>query len=212
MELAQVVLSREEIKDHTERWKTRIKTPYDRVMDRLIAEMEAALERVDSGAQIVSLVETIRRGGCTNDNAFPALGLAPARLHGHRWEVRTMSNGECTFSRWWKKPDWLNWPNSGIRVPFSQRIDLPAGTLRREGFFWDGGSSEFQHAWTRIPVIPPQVRPLVGANTLILWEARWNRPVPKFDPALLEPLGNNLAEVKAQWDMTPLETEALRLL
>lgn len=65
------------------------------------------------------------------------------------------------------------------------------------------------HLRALVPAVPVALRPgepLAGLQ--ILWEAEWQSN-PPGDPALLKPLGGNLASVIATWDLTPLEKLAL---
>lgn len=193
MKLAQFEMSVDEVEAHAARYANP-QTKYDRMMAATIASMEEALKRVDSGALIVNLQETLRRGGSVR--GFPAIGFAPAPYHGKQWQVRVHDDGAVTYEG---RTRWQRMLREPVRFP-------------RESFTsprWQQGNS----AWTTIPVIPPDHRPKSGLKGLLhMWEAQWNVEVPNLDPALLRPIGKGLAEVIDQWDLTPLEAEALRYL
>lgn len=209
MKLAECNLDKDEVRELAESY-AKPETKFDRLMNKTIQHMEEALERVDSGALVVNLQETLRRGG--RDRAgLPALGFATARYHGKKWGVRGHRDGSVTFGRWLKEP--RAGGNGGILMPFVEPVNFPAESFYRTlGWTGDRAATGF-YGWTTIPVIPPKHRPDGGLSGLLyVWEAQWNTKVPNLDPALLKPIGNGLAEVVAQWDLTPLEAEALRYL
>ncbi|MEZ6097265.1 MAG: hypothetical protein R3C03_24080 [Pirellulaceae bacterium] len=71
--------------------------------------------------------------------------------------------------------------------------------------------------FTTVPMVPADVRPQTGQlrHWHILWEVdAWHeRPIidPPRDPYLLEHVSGNVFAVIAEWDLTPLEREAMKL-
>ena len=61
-----------------------------------------------------------------------------------------------------------------------------------------------------MPIIPVHLRPKRGlANYHVLWEAEWERVVPR-DPYLLRRIGKaDLWLVVAHWELSPVEMAAL---
>jgi len=61
-----------------------------------------------------------------------------------------------------------------------------------------------------VPLVPVHLRPKRGlANYHVLWEAEWERIVPR-DPLLLRQIGRgDMWLVVAQWDLTEVERAAL---
>lgn len=78
-----------------------------------------------------------------------------------------------------------------------------------------------KYGWERwyatVPMVPADVRPETGQlrQWHILWEVDiWlDRPVvePPRDPFLLEHVAGDVFKVIAEWDLTPLEQQAMRL-
>lgn len=68
-----------------------------------------------------------------------------------------------------------------------------------------------------VPMVPADVRPETGQlrQWHILWEVdQWHRnPIvdPPRDPFLLRRVSGDVFEVIAEWDLTPIEQEAMRL-
>lgn len=213
MKLAEMTLTRADVETQAERWEGRAETKYDRVMQETIAAMEEALDRVDSGAVVVNIQETLRRGGRDRNN-LPALGFARARYHGSTWEVLLGTDGSVRYGRWWKRPGGRFMRETGIEHSGIEPIRFPAESFTNieRGNIFGGNIFGFGIC----PVIPMKHRPKGYKKLLYLWEATWTRvgarPIPNLDPALLKPIGNGLAEVVDQWDLTPLEAEALRNL
>lgn len=204
------------------------KNKFDKLMVARLAELERALEAVDSGKRIISLAETARRA-FLNNNARPSLG--------------TSTSGSMVFGShgsWGLRS--LTWPTIGFAMAVDQGktcrcvVDNETGkvffsTARMNPMkilsFPEGTSPTapvFRGRSTRtaravVAHVPPRIRKEhkdIFDKTILLWETQWTekRPirVPHPDPALLLPLGNGLCEVIATWDLTPNETEAMRYL
>lgn len=205
MDLVEVALDRVKIAEHAKVWDGTSRTnKYDRMMAAKIAELEEAIEKVDSGAQVIDLNETLRRGGA-GTNGFPKLGFAPARLHGSKWEV-AFSSEAVIFGRFFNRPPFARPVLSPIR-PRIRFMGARWGEVSRQ---WSSLSWNYAH--TLIPRIPPPHRVHGLPGNILIWEATWRAKVPRLDPALVRPIGNGLAEVLATWDLTDIEAESMRYL
>jgi hypothetical protein len=177
-----------------------IEMPKDKAIEALMAYRSAVRERHNEefaacvrgyqalarGKKIISLVETVRRGG-TDENGCPRLAVARADLR------------EITFRRWQDGRvdfDPERWPHWRRR---KQSVHLPAGTLPA------GREIDWKYR-AIVPFVPPQYLPKRGALELfhILFEAEWSM-TPPVDPALLRHLGGDLWVVVTTWNLTPLE-------
>jgi hypothetical protein len=158
-------------------------------------EIMRTYEFLAQGRVIIKAIESIAAAGL-NDDGFPKLALA--RADAQACQFHQSYDGRARMA------DNANNLHTNRRSPGA--FDFPEGTFpvttRRRGYF--------HRATAQVPLIPLHVRPKRGlANYHILWEAEWEKAVPK-DPFLLRRIGEaDLWLVVAAWDLTPVEQAAL---
>lgn len=168
-------------------------------------EIQRTYQLLAQGKVVIKAIESVRLGGL-NEKGLPKLALGPATAaacHIHRER-----NGSMVMA-----PDDGFWMSRGESRRFrfaEETFAFPVQTFPiRE---YDGkryyGHTSAHRAMT--PIVPIHLRPKRGLeNYHILWEAEWERVVPK-DPYLLRRIGKgDLWLVVAHWDLTEVERAAL---
>lgn len=180
------------------------------VKERHDAEDEAIMRGyrvLAQGKQLISLAETIQRGGFVEKveqrwdhvtkRSLPIVVLLPAlaccRAHLKECWVSTESNGTVTF---------LSDPYYRGR---KDRVSISG--FEQRGLVWSNADWK-----AMVPIIPPGLRPAHHLrNYHILWEADWKktRPPAPRDPVLLKHIRGDLYAVVAMWELTKLERAVL---
>jgi hypothetical protein len=177
-----------------------------RVMAQAVA-LQEAIELEQRDVKVVDLVTTIRRSWGRRDNGYvyehsewPKLAVANVIFVGEYVRLWSFRNGVVRFGR------------PGLRNR-RRTIELPAGTDPKPST-----TRTVSWAETLCPQIPPQYRPLVKPEHLILWEVEeWSSkpkerpPRPPCEPAILEKIGGSdwLYKVVCEWDLTDLEVRCM---
>lgn len=167
-------------------------------------EIQRTYQLLAQGKTIIKAIESVRLAGL-NEKALPKLALGPATANA--CHLRRNRDGSLVMS-----PDDRFWTNRPARqVSFAQEtFTFPAETFPIDRF--DG--KRFYRSWSdhraMTPIVPIHLRPKRGLeNYHILWEAEWERVVPR-DPFLLRRIGKgDLWLVCAHWDLTEVERAAL---
>lgn len=155
--------------------------------DRTDAEIARIYRLIANGRQVISLTDTIRRGGIGPDG-YPRLAVMRADQKVCRLDV--FHDDRVIFSNDYgsKAREWH------FEIPWAGRSKPPAGK-------W----------WARamLPRIPPQHRPADLGRYQTLFEANWH-PEPPRDPMLLKRIGRDSYLVLACWELSDVELSVLR--
>jgi len=154
-------------------------------------EIARTYQLIAQGRLVIRALESIRAAGL-NEQKLPKLAIARATAKNC---VLFPNSREVVFS----STD-LSWPRRNERA--GSRFTFPI-----EAF------PSIQQKWSfssMVPLVPVHLRPKRGlANYHVLWEAEWERIVPR-DPLLLRQIGRgDMWLVVAQWDLTEVERAAL---
>lgn len=180
-----------------------IEVPQEEI-DQKLSEYEAAMDKderykdigrvyraLNDGKKVISLVDTIRRGGFLADG-LPILGIA--RRAAKTVQVEYGQYGSLKFTYTF---------NDGTK-DIERHISLANGTSV-PGF-------STRTAKATVPVVPPGAGPSQSEDELthfVLFEATWRVTEQPRDPALLRGLGGDFYEVVSTWDLTDVEARAL---
>lgn len=153
-------------------------------------EIRRAYQLLAQGKLIIRALQSIKNAG-VDAKGNPKLAIVRADAK-ECWCER-QDDGRVRFSD-------QRWVRNDMTKHF---VQLPAGTLPPGG----GWKHDLRAI---VPMIPLHQRPAQSlANYHILWEAEWERVVPR-DPYLLKRIGkSDLWRVIAQWDLTEVERGAL---
>jgi hypothetical protein len=198
MQTEHITLDRKQARDLYRKYKTH--AAYSEPIDW---EIQRTYQLLAQGKTIIKAIESVKLAGL-NEKALPKLALGPATAEA--CHIRRNRNGSLIMS-----PDDNFWRENRRQVRFAEEtFTFPAATFPiRE---WEGKryyTSESQHR-ALTPIVPINLRPKRGLeNYHILWEAEWERVVPR-DPYLLRRIGKgDLWLVCAHWDLTEVERAAL---
>lgn len=175
-----------------------VEIPTSRLEERL-AEYEGELSKIDrlarkgleavkEGRRVIDLEDVIRRGGTYGQHDF-GVGSAP-KLAFARADMR-----RCSF--WWMT-------SGAIRYRSWTRTKAYSVTLR--GAMSTRGAH--RSGTTKVPYLPPAVRPENPSEHYVVWEADWKVREP-VDPALLSHLAGNLYIIESTWELTEVERAAI---
>lgn len=190
METSRIEVSRDEARELYRKYRAHVH--YSQPIDR---EIIMAYQKLAQGKLIIKALDSIVKAG-VNENGFPKLAICRADKTACRLAMRndggvTMTDDES----WWRRSNassnrWFDFP-SGSFPPAPPRFNRNA-------------------AMAQAPHIPLHLRPKRGLqNYHILWEAEWERVVPR-DPFLLRRIGRtDLWVVMAMWDLTEIERAVL---
>jgi hypothetical protein len=166
-------------------------------------EIQRTYQLLAQGKTVIKAIESVRLAGL-NDKGLPKLALGPATAEA--CHIRRERNGSMIMApdnRWW-----------GSRQTRQFRFAEETFVFPRETFpvaGWDATKRVTQDEHRAMtPIVPIHLRPKRGLeNYHVLWEAEWERVVPK-DPFLLRRIGKgDLWLVCAHWDLTEVERAAL---
>lgn len=165
-------------------------------------EIQRTYQLLAQGKVVIKAIESVKLGGL-NDKGLPKLALGPATAEA--CHIRRQLNGSMTMA-----PDGNWWRNERRQHRFSEEtFAFPQesfSTYVMDGKRYRDSQSEHRAI---TPIVPIHLRPKRGLeNYHILWEAEWERVVPK-DPFLLRRIGKgDLWLVVAHWDLTEVERAA----
>lgn len=167
-------------------------------------EIQRTYQLLAQGKVVIKAIESVRLGGL-NEKGLPKLALGPATAQA--CHVRREMNGSMVMApddRWWSGRQ-----NRQLRFA-EENFTFPRETFPT--YVVEGKTYRYQRSEHRAmtPIVPIHLRPKRGLeNYHILWEAEWERVVPK-DPYLLRRIGKgDLWLVVAHWDLTEVERAAL---
>lgn len=168
-------------------------------------EIQRTYQLLAQGKTVIKAIESVRLAGL-NDKGLPKLALGPATAEA--CHITRARDGSMIMS-----PDNLFWRGRETRqFRFAQEtFTFPVETFpistNLEGKRYYTSRSEHR---AMTPIVPIHLRPKRGLeNYHVLWEAEWERVVPK-DPFLLRRIGKgDLWLVCAHWDLTEVERAAL---
>lgn len=167
-------------------------------------EIQRAYQLLAGGKVIIRAVESIKLAGL-NEKHLPKLALAQATAkHCH---IRRLRNGSLVMSN---NEDMSSWRGRNRRLTFAEdTFNFPADSFPVASWDKTRRLSDTEHR-AQIPIIPVHLRPKRGLpNYHILWEAEWEKVVPR-DPYLLRRIGKaDLWLVVAHWNLTEVERAAL---
>lgn len=163
---------------------------YSAPMDR---EIQRIYQLIAQGRLVIKAIESIRLAGA-HANGCPKLALIRADATECFFTREEDGSGRFTMRQGWRSGDIKR-----------ERVSLPAGTLPA-----GKAISHWNAAQAMVPIIPIHLRPKRGlANYHILFEAEWERIVPR-DPMLLRRVGKGDAWlVVAAWDLTEIERSVM---
>ena len=189
METQAIVLDRVRARELWRAYKT-----HQYWSDPIDHEIQLAYQAIAQGRVVIQALASIKAAGL-GANGLPKLAIV--RADAAECFLTLARNGSARFSMTnaWGCDHWRR-----------QHVDLPPGS------FPDSTAApvRFSALQAIVPLIPIHLRPKRGlANYHILWEAEWERIVPR-DPMLLRRLGRgDLWLVVAAWDLTEIEHAAL---
>lgn len=207
MELAEITMDPAEAKEKLDGYRAAVRSRHCEED----AQIARAYRSLAQGKPVIRLPDTVRRGGYepfelparVGDPTMidvPRLAVARADLR-FVWTMGIHRDGSVEY----------RYIRESERSNGRQHFDLPPGTFDQD--------AERKRDWSwglrvraMVPNVPPPLRPRAHLrNFLILWEAEWqlDRSVPPGDPALLRPIGGELYELLAVWDLTPIEQAVL---
>jgi hypothetical protein len=168
-------------------------------------EIQRTYQLLAQGKVVIKAIESVKLGGL-NEKGLPKLALGPATAAA--CHIRRQLNGAMVMA-----PDDNFWRSreEGRRLRFAEETFVfPVESFAT--YVTDGKRyrrNDSQHR-AMTPIVPIHLRPQRGMeNYHILWEAEWERVVPK-DPYLLRRIGKgDLWLVVAHWDLTEVERAAL---
>lgn len=188
MQTERIVVDREKARNLYQDYKKH--AHYAEPVDR---EIQRAYQLIAQGCMVIQAIASIKAAGVF-ENSCPKLALIRADAK------------ECNFVRSSEGAGIFYMRDAWRAETFNrERIVLPAGTLPT------GKSiNRWDHARAIVPLIPLHLRPKRGLqNYHILFEAEWQRVVPR-DPMLLRRIGKgDMWLVVAAWDLTEVERTAL---
>jgi len=204
MDLAMIEMPKEEALRHFERYRLLVKRGKRRALAEEDAALLAGYKALSEGKALVNLADAMHAAGL-DDQQRPRLAIVRADAKWVWFHARDV----------WRPPDGyvregrfgMDRGNAQTAVKERMRaVIIPAGT-------W-GEAQATKADWrAMVPIIPPPIRP--PASNLhqfhVLWEAAWQRAVPR-DPALLRRVTGSIYAVLATWDLTPLEQTILGLV
>ena len=155
-------------------------------------EIMRAYQLIAQGKLIIKALDSVVKAGL-NEQGFPKLAIARADMASCFCFIGT--DGRARLAATERA---LHYSNSARSLV----IEFPAGSFTPRKQVWKAEALS--------PGIPLNHRPKRGlANYHILWEAEWQRIVPK-DPMLLRRIGKgDMWLVLAAWDLTEVERAAL---
>lgn len=189
METKHLIVDREEARELWRKYKSH--QHYSAPIDR---EIQRTYQLIAQGRVVIRALESIKEAGL-NTQMLP--NLAIVRADAAECWLRLATDGSARFS------DLNEWSDDRAT---RHHIHFPAGTF--PGVKKSRGRSDAAKAL--VPIIPIHLRPRRGlANYHILFEAEWERVVPR-DPYLLRRIGKgDMWLVVAAWDLTEIERAAL---
>jgi hypothetical protein len=200
METARIEVDRKQARDLYRKYKEH--RAYSEPIDW---EIQRTYQLLAHGNVIIKAIESIKLAGL-NEKHLPKLALAPATAtHCH---LRRNRNGSIVmgkdddFNAWRKRTNQIRLPDEAFHFPADS---FPLSTWAKVPYRLDTSNHR-----AALPIIPIHLRPKRGlANYHVLWEAEWERVVPR-DPYLLRRIGKaDLWLVVAHWDLTEVERAAL---
>ena len=156
-------------------------------------EIRRTYQLIAQGRIVIRAIESIKAAGL-DDKGMPKLAIVRADAEQCFWRPESgVHGGGGEFSmmdRWWKRGN----------EHHSRSIEIKDAT-------WSGVKKS---GVAIVPIIPVHLRPKRGLqNYHVLWEAEWERIVPR-DPVLLRRIGRgDMWLVVAAWDLTEVERAAL---
>ncbi len=174
------------------------------VRERHIAEDDLILrgyKAIARGQTVISLSETIRRGGF-GETGHPKLAISRAdrRITASKFEwISGPSGNTRSLVFWWDGGFWPGVRDTTYLGDWGLRLSSVTGETTKA-------------LQAIVPVIPPELRPASLSAFHILFEAEWKEiPAPPGkDPALLKHIGGDLWALVAMWDLTDLERLVLQ--
>lgn len=168
-------------------------------------EIQRTYQLLAQGKVVIKAIESVKLAGL-NAKGLPNLALGPATAAA--CHIRRNLDGSMVMA-----PDDNFWRSrhESRRYRFAQEtFTFPRETFSTyviDGKTYRNGHSEHR---AMTPIVPIHLRPKRGIeNYHVLWEAEWERVVPK-DPYLLRRIGKgDLWLVVAHWDLTEVERAAL---
>jgi hypothetical protein len=166
-------------------------------------EIQRTYQLLAQGKTVLRAIESIKLAGL-NEKGLPKLALGPATAQAAH--IRRLRDGSLLMA---PNNDW--WRNERRRLNFAQESfafpEESFPTYVHDGKRYRHDRSEHR---AMTPIVPIHLRPKRGLeNYHVLWEAEWERVVPK-DPYLLRRIGKgDLWLVVAHWDLTEVERAAL---
>lgn len=168
-------------------------------------EIQRTYQLLAQGQVVIKAIESVKLGGL-NEKGLPKLALGPATAQA--CHITRRLDGSMIMApnnEWWRSR------NSMRQHRFAQEtFAFPRETFST----YQMGDKTYRRNETEhramTPIVPIHLRPRRGMeNYHILWEAEWERVVPK-DPYLLRRIGKgDLWLVVAHWDLTEVERAAL---
>lgn len=168
-------------------------------------EIQRTYQLLAQGKVVIKAIESVKLGGL-NAKGLPRLALGPATATASH--IRRHLDGSMVMA---PDNDFFRSRKEGRRLRFAaETFAFPResfATYEQDGTRYRRQQSEHR---AMTPIVPIHLRPQRGLeNYHILWEAEWERVVPK-DPYLLRRIGKgDLWLVVAHWDLTEVERAAL---
>jgi len=186
MQVERLIVDRKQARDLWRQYKTH--QHYEAPIDE---EIRRTYQLIAQGRTVIRALDSIRAAGFI-DTRFALPKLALIRADAAHCHLTMDRDGSAQFSmdRWPQERHWR------------RTVILPRGTFPPR--------TDRSLAEAIVPMVPIHLRPKRGLqNYHILFEAEWQRVVPK-DPMLLRRLGKgDLWLVLAAWDLTEVERAAL---
>lgn len=168
-------------------------------------EIQRTYQLLAQGKTVIKAIESVKLGGL-NEKGLPKLAIGPAMSPA--CHIRRMLDGSMIMS---PSDNFFHSRYESRRYRFAaETFAFPResfSTYEVDGKRYRRGQSEHR---AMTPIVPIHLRPKRGLeNYHVLWEAEWERVVPK-DPYLLRRIGKgDLWLVVAHWDLTEVERAAL---
>ena len=204
MDLTLIEMPKEEALRHFERYRTLVKRGKRRALAEEDAALLAGYEALSEGKALVNINDAMRMAGL-DDKGRPRLAIVRADA---TWVWFSSE------SRWQPPDGYVREARFGMDSGSAQtaaKERMRAVRLRVEG--WEAEQLSKQNWRAMVPIIPPPIRPPVSKlhQFHVLWEAAWQRAVPK-DPALICRVTGSIYAVLATWELTALEQTVLGLV
>lgn len=203
MEVEELAISPEEVKNELETLKKGIKEGYISKRSKLVRDLLAIYGHLEHKGEIIDVYSSFKKAGLTKEG-HPKLAIVRADSRfAHLYKKKS---GGAIFARE-RKDEW------NTHASFKEGdVELPSQTyewIKLEEKFWK----------TVTPMIPPRIAIAVSAKITpyhyhILFEAEYwasdpEPPRAPRDPILGRMLTPNMFAVYATWDLTELERKVL---